>query len=302
MRRSQNFQLLVAMLWTSIFTLYLQHTSDAFVTSTRPHNAHRLCDSQPQLQENFLGGRKCVVCKAGSRSATTRKRLEERWFPTQLIVDSECQEGETTDSVKEAIQGKSLRLMARLMPQKLRDGRRGLSTKEAPGAKSNNNNKAYNLARGRFVDLCCTLEGERTLEALFDDEEASNENIHVLQGAIISLQSLVILGTQFGVKGTPEQFEKSVSHLIEPRDDLEMEKDHAEWDASSARRLKYQNELTPGLQLLTELQSKRSAQGAYDLLVKIGAWQKHEDLALLRSGLSTRFSSAELGAADKVSI
>jgi exoribonuclease-2 len=50
---------------------------------------------------------------------------------------------------------------------------------------------------------------------------------------------------------------------------------------------------------LAALKRKRTNQGAFDLLVQIGAWKKHEDIALLRSGFPTRFTSEELAASKE---
>ena len=49
----------------------------------------------------------------------------------------------------------------------------------------------------------------------------------------------------------------------------------------------------PGGELTPTLKLKRNAQSALDLLVRLGAWKKHEDLALLRSGFPTRFTEKE---------
>jgi hypothetical protein len=271
----------------------------AFVTTPFAQDARGIGSiREPQLRQD-LGGRKRVACTARSRSDVTKKGLEEGWFPTEHIEQSEF-EGAAKDSVKQIDEVQSIILMARLISTRLQKDRHSLDSREASSS-TNSSNRACAMAKGRFVDLCCTIEGEKILEALFEDEEASKEEAWVVRGAVISLQSLAILGTQFGVKATLEQVEKSVCHLVEPSDEIEAAKDCVAWDASSTRRLKYENMRTAGLQLLAELQRKRSAQGAYELLVKLGAWQKHEDLALLRSGFSMRFSSAEIMAADKVS-
>jgi hypothetical protein len=300
----QNVRLFLALMsWISIFIIILcQKQTNAFQVATRRPELHGNFDVQrfSRLQQDggILCGRKRIVCSAGARSQAIRKKLEGHWFPTELLPDSGS-ESEKADAAKEDFEKKSVRLMGSLISRKLEEGH-DLAPRQGADSKCSDN-LACNAARGRFVDLCCTLEGERILEALFDDEEASKEGIEVISGAVICLQSLLILGTQFGVKATPEQFEKAVSHLNVPTDQLEAERDYAEWDASSTRRLKYKSNRTPGLQLLAELLMKRSAQGACDLLVKIGAWRKHEDLALLRSGFALQFSSAEMQSAEDVS-
>ena len=53
-----------------------------------------------------------------------------------------------------------------------------------------------------------------------------------------------------------------------------------------------------GKQLLTKLIRKRTAQGAFDLLVEMGVWDVHVDTALLRSGFLVRFTDNELQVAN----
>jgi hypothetical protein len=294
----QRFTFLGDMFWILALVWYLQ-ISWAFVATPFAQDARGIGSIQePQLRQDLVG-RKRIACAARSRSNVPEKRLEEGWFPTEHIEQSEF-EGTTKDSVRQKVEVQSILLMARLVSARLQKDRHSLDSTEASSS-TNSSNRACAMAKGRFVDLCCTIEGEKILEALFEDEEASKEEARVVRGAVISLQSLAILGTQFGVKAALEQVQQSVSHLVKPSDEIEAANDYTAWDASSTRRLKYENIRTPGLQLLAELQRKRSAQGAYELLVKLCAWQKHEDLALLRSGFSMRFSSAEIMAAEKVS-
>jgi len=59
--------------------------------------------------------------------------------------------------------------------------------------------------------------------------------------------------------------------------------------------LKHQVDVTAATQLLSLLRRKRSTQSAYDLLIQLGIWEKHEDIALLRSGFPLRFTSEEYG-------
>jgi exoribonuclease-2 len=99
---------------------------------------------------------------------------------------------------------------------------------------------------------------------------------------------------QVGVKATPEEKERSVSHLIRENDNYvsSMPFDDV-WNSFDPKYLKHKVDTTAGIQLLAALKLKRSAQGAFDLLVRLGAWTKHEDLALLRSGFPTRFTDYE---------
>lgn len=159
-------------------------------------------------------------------------------------------------------------------------------------------------ARGRFMDLACDVAGERALESLFccADAVGANDDDDALRGAVMAIQSLCAMGTCVGLKGPPEVLKRMVSHL-DPRggDPALARRDLLEvWDGDSVRRLKYRLDRAPALQLLSELKWKRTPQGAYDLLVALGAWKKHEDLALLRSGFPLRFAESELAAARRV--
>jgi len=154
------------------------------------------------------------------------------------------------------------------------------------------NERAMHLASGRFLDLACTIEGEAVAESLFD--HAPREDDDVIRGAVIAIQSLLIMGSQVGVKGSPHQIKKSVSHLGE---DIDEASHHEQWGRSQARKLKHDMDITAGTQLLAEVKKKRTAQGAFDLLVTLGIFGPHEELSLLRSGFPTRFTDEEESAA-----
>ena len=153
------------------------------------------------------------------------------------------------------------------------------------------------MIKNRFMDLACSEDGEAVLESLFDDDIMNDVDDDIVRASVMVMQSLCVFGTQVGVKGTPEQLRKMVSHLDARRDPSLLERDVLLWDADSVRRLKHRLDREPAVQLLTELQWKRTTQGAFDLLCALGAWGPHEDLALLRSGFPLRFSEAELAAA-----
>lgn len=160
------------------------------------------------------------------------------------------------------------------------------------------------LAHNRFMDLTGTAKGERVLEELFQQEAATSEpDQQVVQAAIMALQSVLILGTQVGVKGSPKQLQRMIAHL-DSRGDQEafLLRDLETWDTDSVRRLKYRLDRAPALQVLSELLWRQSTQGASELLVGMGAWGKHEDLPLLRSGFSIRFGDEQLEAAEEVSL
>lgn len=180
-----------------------------------------------------------------------------------------------------------------------------------------NMNRISELVRGRFVDMCCTKEGEHILESLFlvepDDVNDDGKQIvdavvalidakdNIIRGAVIAIQSLILLGMQYGATLTPEKYESSVAHLEEPDDDRDSPNDIWEWTQDSTRRLKRQGPhddyKVAGLQLLAALKRRRGPVGAADLLTRIGAWTKHENLVLLRSGFPIHFSDMEKAAA-----
>lgn len=244
-------------------------------------------------QEFITHSGRTAFCLNSSYGGDATTKQEQLWFPEEFLSGAEL-ESDEMESIQASLELQSLQLMANILLDHIkRESTQGSSRKS-------DHNEAYEIAKGRFQDLCCTSEGELLLEGLFGN--VSSEDNRTVHGAIMSLQSLLILGTNFGVKGTPEQFERSVSHLVDSKEDLDRSRSLADWDASSTRRLKYESNRNPGLQLLAELNRKRSAQGAFDFLVKIGAWQPHEDLALLRSGFSLRFTDAELDAAKKVRV
>lgn len=159
------------------------------------------------------------------------------------------------------------------------------------------------LAEGRFIDLACTAQGERVLERLFETKAAATEEDEkVVQAAVMALQSILILGTQVGVKGSPAQLQRMIAHLDSRGDQaMYLLQDLENWDTDSVRRLKYKLDRTPAIQVFSQLKWRQSTQGASEILVALGAWSKHEDLALLRSGFSVRFSAKELNAAEKAS-
>jgi exoribonuclease R len=196
------------------------------------------------------------------------------------------------------------------------------------------NNIGYQLAQGRFVDLTTTIEGEHLLERLFlltaaattttttinnddssipsqsDDETVvaassssstttpSRPNKRIIQYAITTLQSLLIYGMQIGVKGSEESQKKMVRHLFRRTDTDNHHHNNnswiSHWDSECIRRLKFYRDTTLGKQLLGQLIRKRTSKGAYELLVEMGVWDRHTDVALLRSGFPVRFTDDEL--------
>jgi hypothetical protein len=229
------------------------------------------------------------------KTVTAQRRMEERWFPEKEIDDDDIYGAAQEDT--EALEAQSLSLLANLIHKRLERVKIDPTREIAPNA----NNRAYQTARGRFVDLTCTEHGERVLESLFDDKEAAEQQNEgrIVLGAIVALQSLCVMGTQVGCKGTVEQLQRMVAHLESPDGDA---RDVNVWNVNSVRQLKYRVDQTPGTQLLALMMRKRTAKGAFDLLVEIGAWEKHENLALLRSGFPIRFTPQEEEAANRASL
>lgn len=197
---------------------------------------------------------------------------------------------------------------------------------------NNNNNKINNddddryatIAKGRFIDLTTTIKGEQVLENLFignnptskDNNDHVNENVNVnvnvgiVQLAITTLQSLLIYGMQIGVKGSDEVQLRTVRHLFRVEDDNNNNSDSNNnnnftqsptmysswsnsWDEECIRKLKYQRNTTLAKLLLGKLKRKRTSQGAFNLLLELGVWQKHEEIALLRSGFPIQLTTME---------
>ncbi|KAG7370348.1 exoribonuclease II [Nitzschia inconspicua] len=165
---------------------------------------------------------------------------------------------------------------------------------------------AVSYAYGRFLDLCgSTRRGEQALEGLFEQELAIHSTPTVVQGAVLILQRLCVLGMTYGLTMNAYAIDKSTTHMTEPYDDDDgRTKEYFEWTSDSTRRLKrnaLRNESIkwPAIQLLAALNKRQSSLGAYELLLKLGAWQPHENLALIRSGVALRFSDAENDAAAR---
>jgi len=243
-------------------------------------------------------------------------------------LDSFLSEAEADDADDADVEGKGIALLAKLIRHKLNMTAPGSSTllDDADEDKENipppttvlqsvvSPTSFMHLVKGRFMDLTCTKQGEHALEKLFLEplEMAETDNTldkddNVIRAAVMAVQSLVILGTQLGVKGSPAQLQRMIAHLkdsytVSPMsfDELQHRDVFDKWDTDSVRRLKYQLDRRPAMDLLAALNWKRSTQGAFDLLVALRAWDKHEDIALIRSGFSIRFHPDELEAADTV--
>ena len=188
------------------------------------------------------------------------------------------------------------------------------------------NQKAYELATGKFVDFCGDRKGENLLESLFlrtgeteigrtlFEEGKVDDHIRyrkVVSGAVIAIQSLLVLGMTYGLTMNPKGVSRTVGHMKEDAEALDINDtiETQQWTPSHTLRLKYKalsdnnaDEKIPGLQLLTSLKFKRTPLGAYNVLIRMGVWGKHENLTLLRSGFPIRFTASEEDIAHQVAI
>jgi hypothetical protein len=223
-------------------------------------------------------------------SAKSQQLVDERWYPQSVRDDDRPDDDNDENDRIAQLEADSVELAATLIRNRL-EGQthdRNLASKTVQSA-----------VRGRFIDLACSLQGEQALENLFGNPTVNDFDLDVVRGTVMTLQSLIIMATQTGVKGDPMQLQRMVSHLDARADPTILERDLYTWDRDSVRRLKYRLNRIPAVQLLAALQWKRSNQGAFDLLVQLGAWDFHEDLALIRSGFPLRFHEAEMEAAAR---
>jgi exoribonuclease-2 len=255
--------------------------------------------------------------------------ISRRWYPDE----------ELDDKSREDLEEQSLELVTELVRQLLPydtyvvgDADRKEETEDdgedienENNNKSGANQKAYEMARGRFVDFCGDRDGEELLESLFlrtgetvigksllAEEKNDDEFIRyrkVVEGSIISLQSLLALGITYGLTMNPMGVSQAVAHMKEDAEALDMTDtiQRQQWTPAHSLRLKYRaisdnnaDEKIAGLQILSALKFKRTPLGAYNLLVRIGVWGKHENLALLRSGFPVRFTASEEDVANRV--
>jgi len=225
--------------------------------------------------------------------------MSQPWLPDHKDDDDIF----AVDEGRQQLERKSIQYLASLIREQLKR----YGEKDDYDSSSDEETEAMEFAHDRFRDLTCRYEGELALERLFDtrkNSELEENDTYVIRGAVIALQSLAVFGMQVGVKGTPAQKERSVAHLRNMDDNQESKGLSEYWNSINSKRLKHRGDVTAGTQLLAELKGKRTAQSAFDLMVRLGAWKKHEDLALLRSGFPTRFTkeedrSASEAAADK---
>lgn len=228
-------------------------------------------------------------------AAKSEEVFKQAWLPLKISDDDQL----SSVNNRFDLQRKSIEYLASLIRFRLDYGQQTNNAEESAETAS------MILCKGRFRDFTCSYQGELSLERLFDTRgkpDLQQEDENVIRGAVIALQSLLIMGMRTGVKGNKEQMERMVAHLKHPSEeskDLQRISLETFWNTSTQRSLKHRADTTAGVQLLAALKRKRTNQGALDLLVQIGAWTKHEDIALLRSGFPTRFTAEELAASEE---
>jgi RNB domain len=280
--------------------------------------------------DRFRSKRLCarIVASSATSGTTSRKKFKSnRWFPKVVTYDDDIfsEDEKAIAKFEEEVVVLTANLVrSRLLQQQYQsaakntfgDERIPSSSSEVPDSEKM---RIRELVKGRFMDLTCAQSGEDTLERLFYGNDQIVHNIwmnatqttksmtelqkdDVIRGAVMILQSLCVMGTQVGVKGPPEQLKRMVEHLADQKKSTSSEQllDVYEWTKDSVRRLKHKLDRTAAVQLLAELRWKQTPQGAFDLLVALGVWEKHEDLALLRSGFALRFTEKEEEVASDV--
>ena len=310
------------------------HSSYRWTCATRP--------TRDSLSSAFVNeNRYATDLKSTGSHLQINTILYNSWLPP-FHDSSTSSDLEVLLKQRQEIEIESIELLAFLIRQRLKHSNDFHST-SSPFTSSPIVQRAIYLVQGKFRDLACDVRGEINMESLFqeipnyldpskamtrkyfssatflqDDDcgviDTTNASPslffdRVIRGAVLALQSLTLLGSQVGVKGTPEQLQKLTDHLepssLSSRQQSTSAKynshsfhlDDPTWDHDCIRRLKYHVDVTAGTQLLATLKKKRSAQGAFDLLVQLGCWTKHEDVALIRSGFPIRFTKEEEEAA-----
>jgi RNB domain len=254
--------------------------------------------------------------------------VDEHWYPKRVAFKDE----NDTDAITDELERRIVQMTANLVRHRLRR-KKGYMIQLDEGEEDSiaapildeaytelKTKEAQQLVQGRFMDLACRRLGEQALEDLFWQDRLCVHNLwreidaaahldedtdSILLGAVTVLQSLCVMATQVGVKGPPDQLRRNVAHLQQENvgdkenGSTKINGVKEKWNNESVRKLKYKLDRRPAMQLMVELGWKRTTQGAFDLLVELGAWEKHEDLALLRSGFPIRFTVEEEQAATE---
>jgi RNB domain len=232
------------------------------------------------------------------------------WFPKTVTYDDDIF---AEDAQIEELEEQVVLLTANLIQRRFHYDEGGMTGHSPVLVSDTVKQRIERLVKGRFMDLTCRRSGEEMLERLIygDDHttsllwkdvkdiakatDASMED--VIRGVVVVLQSLCIMGCQVGVKGQRDQLRRMVEHLADSSSGKTTQNDLDAWSGDCVRRLKYKLDRAPAIHLLATLRRRQTPQGAFDLLVQLNVWGKHEDLALLRSGFPIRFTEAEEGAA-----
>lgn len=312
--RGRNGAIVVAALLCLLLveTLLILPRASAFQRPTSSGISRLPWSVQVGLPHSPSNRRRQLLSQLAARGGTAATRKSTGWYPKTVMYDDDIfSEDDPTADLEQRI----VLLAANLIRHRLSFNETDADYTPSAGALTDDmKRRTRNLVKDRYMDLTCSRAGEEALERLFYEDDQVTADMwdaakeiaaltdiakdDVIRGAIMVLQSLCIMGTQVGVKGPPEQLRRMVEHLADDSGsgnplDLGM------WNHDSVRRLKYKLDRTSALQLLTELRRKKTPQSAFDLLVALGAWEKHEDLALLRSGFPIRFTEAEEQAAEE---
>ena len=276
------------------------HASFAF--HKYPHNLYSsLAQSSFLISQTIKNGdNDFQLCMA---KKSTEQLTSQQWLPS---VGKSNDDIFASDSEREQLEHDSIELVANIISMRINDNDEtniiDIDEKDQSNPDNNTQQIKDDIVRNRFRDLTCKDTGENILEDMFLDHASTtskeSRELDVLRGSIIAMQSLLIMGMQVGVKGSLEMQQRMVAHLYRNKDVTVKSSRHVSlqkyFDDLTPRQLKHQVDTTAGTQILSNLKRKRSAQGAFDLLVQLGVWDKHEDIALLRSGFPLRFTDEEI--------
>ena len=235
-----------------------------------------------------------------AKKKKAQQLMHQRWLPRKTIIEDDDIFASNNDDDDEIdnIERQSILYLSSLIRQHLAS----MNGADIANGDGNQMKCAYGgrLAKGRFRDLAMTQEGQNICETLFyyssrdeTGEQLQQQEQPIVEGAILAMQSLLLLGMEMGWKGSPEFKLKLKSHLAPNGNDSQSSSSSSntdmwylpeQWGLADTRQLKYEGDVTAAVQLLAELKRKRTAQGAFDLLVECGIWGVHENLPLLRSG------------------
>lgn len=171
-------------------------------------------------------------------------KAEAKWFPEQFLENSEL-ESASRDEIRNNLEHQSLQLMSKLLLHSKRAG---------PIKEIANKGKYSKLAEGRFRDLCCTKSGERILEHVFEMVDDGTD-IRVVQGGILSLQSLLVLGMQYGAKADIAPKKENAGYPIEGDNFPPL------WNSTNPRRMKDACNRIPAIDLLAEMKKSEVPKG-----------------------------------------